>query len=53
MECQDELEALEACAAGADIIMLDNTTDISLLNAAAGRIKAAFPHIIVEASGVT
>ncbi|KAJ1427464.1 nicotinatenucleotide pyrophosphorylase putative [Ochromonadaceae sp. CCMP2298] len=50
VECQSVAEALEAAAAGADIVMLDNFTSDSI-EAAAGQIKAQFPHILVEASG--
>ena len=43
-------EALEAAKAGADIVMLDNFTPSSL-KAAARSLKAAFPSVLVEASG--
>lgn len=52
VECQNEAEAMEAGAAGADIVMLDNTTDMDALEASAGRIKHIFPRIVIEASGV-
>lgn len=44
-------EALEAAAAGADIVMLDNFV---LADAVAGSqsVKAQFPHVLVEVSGV-
>ena len=45
-------EALEAAAAGADIVMLDNFTHLTIGGAAA-EVKAAYPHIMVEASGVS
>lgn len=51
MECQNENEALEACNAGADIVMLDNMSPEDL-DIASTNIKAVFPHIIIEASGV-
>ena len=53
VECQDVSEAMEACEAGADIVMLDNTSDLTTLNASAAYIKTIYPHIIVEASGVS
>lgn len=43
---------MEACTAGADIVMLDNTSDTAALDASAARIKEVFPSVIVEASGV-
>jgi nicotinate-nucleotide pyrophosphorylase (carboxylating) len=52
VECQDVAEALEACRAGADIVMLDNC-DAGSIGAAAQQVKAAFPHVLVEASGVS
>jgi nicotinate-nucleotide pyrophosphorylase len=51
VECQNENEALEACNAGADIVMLDNMSPEDL-DIASTNIKAVFPHIIIEASGV-
>jgi nicotinate-nucleotide pyrophosphorylase (carboxylating) len=45
-------EALEACRAGADIVMLDNSEPGSI-GAAAKQVKDAFPHVLVEASGVS
>jgi nicotinate-nucleotide pyrophosphorylase (carboxylating) len=44
-------DALEACEAGADIVMLDNFT-ADTIGVAAMEVKARFPHILVEASGV-
>ena len=44
-------EALEAAGAGADIIMLDNFTH-ETIGAAAAEVKAVYPNILVEASGV-
>ncbi|MGO4349221.1 carboxylating nicotinate-nucleotide diphosphorylase [Paenibacillus sp. MCAF9] len=54
MKIEVETESLvqvdEALACGADIIMLDNmSTD--LMKECVARIKAASPHVIVEASG--
>ena len=51
VECQNVAEALEACGAGADIVMLDNFTH-ETIGAAAAAVKKAYPHILVEASGV-
>ena len=50
VEARDLEEALEAARAGADIVMLDNFTPSSL-KAAARSLKAAFPSVLVEASG--
>ena len=50
VEARDLEEALEAAKAGADIVMLDNFTPSSL-KAAARSLKAAFPSVLVEASG--
>ena len=50
VEARDLAEALEAAKAGADIVMLDNFTPSSL-KAAARSLKAAFPSVLVEASG--
>jgi len=50
VECQSLEEALEAAAAGADIVMLDNF-EPSRLKRDAATFKAQFPHILVEASG--
>ena len=43
-------EALEAASAGADVIMLDNYSPEGMI-ADAGKLKAAHPHVMVEASG--
>jgi nicotinate-nucleotide pyrophosphorylase (carboxylating) len=51
VECQSVAEALEAASAGADIVMLDNFT-ASDLGSAAEEVKATFPNILIEASGV-
>lgn len=50
VECQSTAEALEACEAGADIIMLDNFNSTTIHDAA-GIIKGAHPHVLIEASG--
>lgn len=52
VECQNVAEALEAGSAGADIIMLDNFTH-ETIGAAAAIVKKAYPHILIEASGVS
>lgn len=51
VECQSVAEAVEAAAAGADVVMLDNFTHDTIA-AAAADVKAAYPHVLVEASGV-
>jgi len=50
VECQSVEEALEACAAGAEIVMLDNFTS-DRIGAAAQQVKDKYPHVLVEASG--
>jgi len=50
VECTSEQDAVEACQAGADVIMLDNYTGDQLKTVAAG-IKTRWPHVIIEASG--
>lgn len=50
VECTSEADAREAAQAGADVIMLDNYAPAELGEVAA-RLKAAWPHIIIEASG--
>ena len=52
VECQSVEEALEAAKAGADIVMLDNFTS-DRIHDAASEIKKVFPHVLVEASGVS
>ncbi len=52
MECQSVDEALEACAAGAEIVMLDNFTS-DRIGEAAQQVKDKYPHVLVEASGVS
>lgn len=43
-------EALEAAAAGADVVMLDNFRAADLVDAAA-MVKQQYPHVLIEASG--
>ncbi len=50
VECTSEADAREAIAAGADIVMLDNFEPAELHEVAA-RLKAKWPHLLVEASG--
>ncbi|MGZ9587116.1 carboxylating nicotinate-nucleotide diphosphorylase [Paenibacillus marinisediminis] len=54
MKIEVETESLEQVAealdAGADIIMLDNMS-ASLMKEAVSRIRAAAPHVLIEASG--
>lgn len=50
VECQTLDEALEAAAAGADVVMLDNF-EPEQLKRDASRVKEKFPHVIIEASG--
>ena len=50
VECQSEEEAMEACAAGADIVMLDNFIP-ALAGVAAEKVKSKYPHCIMEVSG--
>eukprot|EP00758_Cryptobia_borreli_P002485 Tbor_TRINITY_DN3065_c0_g1::TRINITY_DN3065_c0_g1_i1::g.17313::m.17313/K00767/nadC, QPRT; nicotinate-nucleotide pyrophosphorylase (carboxylating) len=50
VECRTEAHAIEACKAGADVVMLDNFSP-KTVSAVAKRVKKEFPHVIVEASG--
>ena len=50
VECQSLEEAIEACAAGAHIVMLDNYSSEELKEDAK-LIKEQYPQIIIEASG--
>ncbi|GBG34247.1 Nicotinate-nucleotide pyrophosphorylase carboxylating [Hondaea fermentalgiana] len=50
VECQSLDAALEACAAGAEVVMLDNY-EPSALKQDAAKLKAKYPHVIIEASG--
>jgi nicotinate-nucleotide pyrophosphorylase len=51
VEARSLEEAREAAGAGSDIVMLDNYTPERLAVDAAA-LKAEFPHVIVEGSGV-
>jgi len=52
VECQSLEEALEACKAGADIIMLDNYTSEDLKkDAKLLKVDHGYKNIIIEASG--
>jgi nicotinate-nucleotide pyrophosphorylase (carboxylating) len=50
VECTNYADACEAAAAGAEIVMLDNRGPDELKDMAR-RVKEAFPHLTVEASG--
>lgn len=50
VECTSEQDAIEACKAGCDVLMLDNYAPADLKLVAA-RLKSAWPHVIIEASG--
>uniref|UniRef100_A0A6B2LCS2 Nicotinate-nucleotide pyrophosphorylase [carboxylating] n=1 Tax=Arcella intermedia TaxID=1963864 RepID=A0A6B2LCS2_9EUKA len=50
VECQNQQEAEEALAAGAEIVMLDNFKP-EALKATSQKLKEKFPHSILEASG--
>lgn len=50
VECSNEGEAIEACEAGAHIVMLDNF-EPELLHEVARRVKEKHPAVIVEGSG--
>ena len=50
VECTSERDAQEAAEAGADVLMLDNYSPDEL-KAVAKRVKAKWPHLIIEASG--
>jgi len=50
VECRSVNEALEACSAGADIVMLDNF-HASVTETSAKEIKSAYPNVIIEVSG--
>jgi nicotinate-nucleotide pyrophosphorylase (carboxylating) len=52
VECQNEAEAIEASESGADIVMLDNFSPNGLAPIAQ-RLKERFPHVLIEASGVS
>jgi nicotinate-nucleotide pyrophosphorylase (carboxylating) len=50
VEARSFEEAVEAAAAGADIVMLDNMTP-DRLKIEARRLKLQFPRVVIEASG--
>jgi nicotinate-nucleotide pyrophosphorylase (carboxylating) len=50
VEVRDLAEAMEAAAAGADIVMLDNFTPAEM-HRDAKTFKESYPHVIIEASG--
>ena len=50
VECGSEADALEAIAAGADVVMLDNF-EPDAIGQVAQRLKDSAPHVIVEGSG--
>ncbi|RYH20737.1 carboxylating nicotinate-nucleotide diphosphorylase [archaeon] len=52
VECNSIEEAMEAGAAGADIIMLDNFSSMTI-HGAAEEIKKHYPYVLIEASGVS
>lgn len=43
---------MEACAAGAHIVMLDNFTS-ETIGPAAAKVKETYPQVLIEASGVS
>ena len=51
VEVRNLPEALEAAAAGADVLMFDNYAEPAALVADAASLKASFPNVLVEASG--
>lgn len=50
VECRSLHEAVEAASSGADIVMLDNFK-AEEAKIVAEKVKAAFPHVLVEVSG--
>jgi len=50
VECRSLQDALEACEAGADVVMLDNFSPAACA-VAVPNIKAKYPHVMVEVSG--
>eukprot|EP01113_Clastostelium_recurvatum_P031805 TRINITY_DN4012_c0_g1_i1.p1 TRINITY_DN4012_c0_g1~~TRINITY_DN4012_c0_g1_i1.p1 ORF type:complete len:308 (+),score=106.14 TRINITY_DN4012_c0_g1_i1:38-925(+) len=50
VECQSEQEAMDAIAAGADVVMLDNFKPAQLPEVCQ-RLKAHAPHVLLEVSG--
>ena len=51
VEARSLEEAMEAGAAGADVVMLDNYPTPQALHVDALALKARYPHVLVEASG--
>lgn len=50
VECRSLEDAIEACEAGADVVMLDNFNPAACA-IAVPKIKSKFPHVVVEVSG--
>eukprot|EP01006_Ploeotia_vitrea_P010231 TRINITY_DN26550_c0_g1_i1.p1 TRINITY_DN26550_c0_g1~~TRINITY_DN26550_c0_g1_i1.p1 ORF type:complete len:331 (-),score=46.71 TRINITY_DN26550_c0_g1_i1:466-1386(-) len=50
VECREVADAFAACAAGADVVMLDNFTAHTIA-AAAAQIKERYPNVVIEVSG--
>ena len=50
VECRSVEDAMVACKAGADVVMLDNFGPEAAAKGAKA-VKAVYPHVIVEASG--
>eukprot|EP00127_Corallochytrium_limacisporum_P004398 Clim_evm6s161 gene=Clim_evmTU6s161 len=50
VEARNYEEAIEACAAGADVVMLDNFPPLGAKECAA-RVKEQYPHVMLEVSG--
>jgi len=50
VEARSEDDAVQACRAGADVVMLDNFQPADL-KATAARLKGEFPHVLLEGSG--
>ncbi len=50
VECRSEGDAVEACRAGADVVMLDNFAP-AVTKVVAPRLKGDFPSVTVEVSG--
>lgn len=50
VEAENETEAVTACEAGADVVMLDNFDPLEFARVAK-ILKSRWPHVLVEASG--
>ena len=50
VECRSEQDAITACKAGAEVVMLDNFSPQHVYECAPG-IKKQFPHVTIEVSG--